>query len=108
MATVTNLLDDVPETLPDELIETLVASQHVRIERIVSDQHSSPDGFWYDQEWPEWVCVIKGSAILEFQSPRDEIILRAGDCLLIEAHRKHRVLETSRQGKTTWLAVHYQ
>jgi cupin 2 domain-containing protein len=108
MVNVTNLLDEVPQTLPEELIQTLAASKHVRIERIISDQHSSPLGFWYDQEWSEWVCVIQGCAILEFQSPKDEIILEAGDCLLIEAHRKHRVLETSSQEKTIWLAVHYQ
>ena len=27
----------------------------LRIERIVSEGHVSPEGFWYDQDEPEWV-----------------------------------------------------
>jgi cupin 2 domain-containing protein len=50
MPSITNLLADLPTHLPQEHIDELVASPNVRIERIVSHGHASPDGFWYDQQ----------------------------------------------------------
>ena len=49
----TNLLTDLPRHLPDELITTLLEAANVRIERIVSHGHASPEGFWYDQDQHE-------------------------------------------------------
>lgn len=43
------------------------ASTSTRIERIVSHGHASPPGFWYDQEEAEWVAVLSGEAVLEFE-----------------------------------------
>src|SRR5450631_3703147 len=42
-----NLFDDIPPCLPQEIVQTLLAAPKVRIERIVSHGHASPDGFWY-------------------------------------------------------------
>jgi cupin 2 domain-containing protein len=100
-----NLFENIPETLPDELMEVLAESPSVRVERIVSDGHASPEGFWYDQEQNEWVLLISGSAILEFGDHRLE--MNAGDHVLIPAHQKHRVASTSPSEKTIWLAVFY-
>ncbi len=50
-----NLYTDLPENIPDELLTTLLKAANIRIERIVSHGHASPDGFWYDQEEHEWV-----------------------------------------------------
>ena len=44
-----NLFAGIPPDLPQERIDELAASANVRIERIVSRTHASPDGFWYDQ-----------------------------------------------------------
>lgn len=41
-----NLVVDIPITLPEELVTVLAENQHVRIERIVSTSHASPDGYW--------------------------------------------------------------
>ena len=46
-------------------IATVYAS--VRIERIVSNNHASPDNFWYDWDRHEWVVVLKGAATLRFE-----------------------------------------
>jgi hypothetical protein len=48
-----NLFGNIPSELPEELIEVLSQSDKVRIERIVSRGHSSPDGLWYDQDLNE-------------------------------------------------------
>ena len=63
----TNLLSDLPCALTEELIEKLVDSPDIRIERIVSTGHTSPPGFWYDQADSEWVVVLRGEAILAFE-----------------------------------------
>jgi cupin 2 domain-containing protein len=36
--------------LPEELTQTLLSTPGLRIERIVSLGHQSPETFWYDQE----------------------------------------------------------
>ena len=41
----TNLLADLPQQLPEELVTTPLEAANVRIERIVSHGHSSPEGF---------------------------------------------------------------
>jgi len=50
------------------------------------------------------VLLIKGSATLSVAG-EGRINLRAGDCLLLPGHLKHRVERTS--GDAIWLAVHF-
>lgn len=101
----TNLFADLPSHLPDELLTTLLESADVRIERIVSHGHASPDGFWYDQDRAEWVVVLKGAARLRFD---DGVIeMKPGDCVNIPARKRHRVEWTTPDEPTVWLAVHY-
>lgn len=101
-----NLSADLPTTLPEELVEVLAKNQHVRIERIVSTGHASPEGFWYDQDEAEWVVVLKGEAKLHFEGDKEPITMRPGDHVLIPAHWKHRVEWTTPDEPTVWLAVH--
>jgi len=102
-----NVYSVVPDRLPDEIIETLVNSEKVRIERIVSDSHSSPEGFWYDQDENEWVMVMKGRAGMRFKGEDETIVLEAGDWIDIPARVKHRVEWTDPGCKTVWLAIFY-
>ena len=62
-----NLFTDLPAVLPEELFTTLLQTPGVRIERIVSHGHNSPNGFWYDQPTGEWVIVLKGAAKIELE-----------------------------------------
>ena len=102
-----NLFSDVPAQLPDELIDVLADNGQVCIERIVSRGHASPPGFWYDQQQHEFVLLLQGQAELELQNPQELLRLRAGDYLLIPAHRRHRVAWTSSAEDCIWLAVFY-
>jgi cupin 2 domain-containing protein len=106
MTTPANLLVDLPRHLPDEYLTTLLGAPDVRIERIVSHGHSSPEGFWYDQDWHEWVVVLKGAASLRFEDQTFE--MKAGDFVNIPAHTKHRVEWTAPDEPTVWLAVFYR
>ena len=103
-----NLFDQLPSSLPQELTDVLIDSHRVRIQRIVSTGHRSPDGFWYDQEEDEWVAVLRGEAELSFDDDDPAIHLRAGDHIHIPAHRRHRVEWTSADEPTVWLAVFYR
>ncbi|WP_116472714.1 cupin domain-containing protein [Zobellella maritima] len=102
-----NLGHDIPPLLPEELIQTLAGNDQVRIERIVSRGHASPEGFWYDQDEHEFVLLVQGEAELELRSPAARIRLQAGDYLLLSAHRQHRVSWTHPGQDTVWLAVFY-
>ena len=105
---VTNLFAGIPRELPQELVNALVASPNVRIERIASRAHASAEGFWYDQDWPEWVAVLEGSAGLQFEDEAAPRRLGRGDHILIPAHRRHRIAWTEAGCDTIWLAVHFR
>ena len=100
-----NLFSSIPATFPTELVESLLTAANVRIERIVSQGHSSPTDFWYDQEESEFVLLVHGAARLQFE---DEMVeMKPGDFTNIPAHRKHGVDWTTPDEKTIWLAVFY-
>ena len=98
-----NLFEHIPSNLPDEITETLSASGHARIERIVSTGQASPPGFWYDQDQAEWVLLVQGEAELEFDDRT--VRLGPGDYLDLPAHVRHRVAWTKPDEPTIWLAV---
>lgn len=97
---------NLPNASQDEQFETLCKAAGFRIERIVSGGQSSPEGFWYDQDWDEWVIVLQGSATLRLQDPEETVHLKEGDWLFLPAHKRHRVESTSQEPPTIWLAVH--
>jgi cupin 2 domain-containing protein len=103
-----NLLTGVPTNLAEELVDVLAGNRHVRIERIVSTGHATPDGCWYDQDEHEWVAVLTGGATLLFEGDDGPIAMQPGDHVLIPAHRRHRVESTSPDEPTVWLAVFYK
>lgn len=101
-----NLLKHIPENLPVELFQTLWSKEELKIERIISRGHSTPDGQWYCQDWDEWVLLLQGEAQLAYEN-NQTINLKPGDYLLIPAHTRHRVAWTASEENTLWLAVHY-
>lgn len=104
---IANIFQDIPNELPVELVENLVSSKDIRIERIVSKGHRSPPNFWYDQSENEWVLLIKGEAKLHFEADNEIVHLTAGMHVNIPAHQKHRVEWTTEDEETIWLAVFY-
>jgi cupin 2 domain-containing protein len=101
-----NLFAPLPRAGTDEDIAALLTTPNVRIERIVSTGQASPPGFWWDQEWAEWVVLLTGSAGLRFESEAEARELKPGDYLHIPAHARHRVEWTHPSEPTVWLAVH--
>ena len=101
-----NLLSDIPEQFKEEIVEELLESESVRIERIVSKGHRSPEAGWYDQNENEWVAVLEGSGRIAYEDG-SEIVLEKGDSLNIPKRTKHRVVWTDPDQPTIWLAVFY-
>jgi len=102
---VPNLFAGLPAKANEELFNDLLKRPGVRIERIVSTSQASPPGFWYDQDWDEWVAVLAGGAGLVIEGEA-EMTLGPGDYVFLPAHTRHRVTWTDADEPTVWLAVH--
>ena len=101
-----NIYNLIPDDLRNEVFEILAQNASVKIERIISKGHTSPETGWYDQDNAEWVIVLTGPARIAFEN--DAIVeLKRGDYVNIPAHKKHKVISTSSDPETIWLAVHY-
>jgi len=103
-----NIFAELPRDTATEQFIELLAAPNVRIERIVSHGEASPPGFWYDQEWAEWVIVLAGSAGLLFEGESAPLRLTRGDYVHIPTHTRHRVEWTDAGEPTVWLAIHFR
>ncbi len=101
-----NIFSSLPADPAHESFDELLRHKNIRIERIISRGHASPEQGWYDQEEDEWVIVLEGSGTLLFESGT-EVALNKGDYLNIPSHARHRVIRTDPDTITVWLAVHY-
>ena len=101
-----NIMEHLPKGSADEVFEVLARGQDVKIERIISKGHTSPEEGWYDQDQAEWVMVIDGAAELTFE-PDQTRRLNKGDHILIPPHQKHKVSWTDPTKETVWLAVFF-
>ncbi len=101
----------IPSILPkEELFQTLLQNKEkgILIERIISTGQITPDNEWYDQAKDEWVVLLQGESTLLFDEiGGEELQLKGGDSVFIEAGRKHRVIFTSKKPPCIWLAVHF-
>lgn len=97
-------LSNNKENSEKELFETIFNANNCEVERIVSWGQITPEGQWYDQERDEWVVLLQGKATIEFAEK--EILITAGDYILIPARKRHRVTYTSTEPPCIWLAIH--
>ena len=103
-----NIFANLPQRLPEE--ETIVLAEWpgAVVERIVSTGQASPAGFWYDQDFAEWVIVLTGAAGLQIEGEEGPRRLGPGDCLELPPKVRHRVEWTDTNQPTVWLAVHWK
>lgn len=100
-----NLLDAIPNGIAEELCQTLLSRDEIRLERIVSTGQMSPLNFWYDQEEDEFVVLIAGAATLRIEENDTVVHLRIGTWVELPAHCRHRLEWTQADPPTVWLAV---
>ena len=89
-----NLFDRPTYKFENEIVNTLLNSTNIRIEKIISDGHTTG---WYDQDQDEFVCLLTGYAELE-------ILSDDGDLNILKKHTKHRVIKTT---KCNWLCIFF-
>ncbi|MGU7769195.1 cupin domain-containing protein [Burkholderia sp. MR1-5-21] len=103
-----NLFSSEGERSGGERIDLLVTGPRLNVERIVSMGHASPEGFWYDDSRAEWVVLLSGAAVLEFEENATRLEMRPGDYVLIEPHCRHRVAWTHAEAQSVWLAIYHE
>ncbi|MBN8431325.1 hypothetical protein JF535_10735 [Microbulbifer salipaludis] len=80
-----------------------LAQQGLALEHLANDDgyfsqgYTTHEGDWYDQDESGWVVLLQ-------EAGRS---LKAGDFVNIPAHQRHRVIWTSPDEATIWLAVFY-
>ena len=100
-----NIFEKIIVDKTEEFFFEIFKNETIKIEKIVSNGQKSPENFWYEQEKSEFILLLEGFAILEFENR--EVELKKGDCLNIKAFEKHRVKFTSLDEPTVWFAVFY-
>lgn len=100
-----NIFEQIIVDKNEEKIFEIFKNETIKVEKIVSNGQKSPKIFWYEQEKSEFILLLEGFAILEFENRVVE--LKKGDCLNIEAMEKHKVKFTSLDEPTIWFAVFY-
>ena len=100
-----NIFEQIVVDKEEEKFFEIFKNETIKVEKIVSNGQKSPENFWYEQEQSEFILLLEGFAILEFENR--EVELKKGDCLNIEAMEKHRVKFTSQDEPTIWFAVFY-
>jgi len=94
-------MPDLPLPLTKELVTILIENKNIRIERIISAGQVSD---WYDQTQTEFVVLLDGNAVIEFENGRNAAMSK-GDALLIDPHERHRVSFTSVHPLCVWLCI---
>ncbi len=88
-----------------EVFEDLVKTDDFLVERIYTAKAFKQPGKWYYQEKDEWVLLLQGNAVLEFEEEKN-VRLDKGDYIFIQAHKKHRIRQSSEKSNCIWLAIH--
>lgn len=91
---------DLPKLpMPEELVNNLFTQGNIRVERIISTGQTSD---WLKQQEAEWVVLLAGAAIIEYQDGRI-LELQAGDWVYLAPQVVHRVAYTSSEPACVWL-----
>jgi len=99
-----NLLDNIPFTSKNEIFNTIISNDNIKIERIISYGQTTPKDYWYNQEEDEFVLILKGDAKIQYDDGSIHI-LNTNDSLYIQSHQKHKVTYTA--NPTIWLAIFF-
>ena len=95
-------IEKLPGIEEEEIVDILKENRDVKIERIISTGQVSD---WMVQERKEYVLLLQGSAVIEFNDKTVE--MKSGDTLFIEKKERHRVAYTSENPCCIWFCVHF-
>ncbi len=93
-----------PSTIEEDIV-TLVDNDAIRVVQIVSKGACSKRDLWYDDNFGEFIYMLKGVGVIQFEEGYDER-LNKGNNIYIAPHMKHRVSYTS--ADAVWLCVYHK
>lgn len=91
----------MPKNSSEQFFE-LLKHKNVKINKIISPPNFQSEEFCQDDD--EFVFLAQGEAVLQIES--DLHTLKTGEHLFIKRGQKHKILSTSPECETIWLAVH--
>ena len=100
-----NIFTQIIVDKKEERFFEIFKNEIIKVEKIVSNGQKSPKNFWYEQEKSEFILLLEGFAVLEFENREVELI--KGGCLNIIAMEYLRVKFTSLDEPSVWFAVFY-
>ena len=95
-------IEKLPGIEEEEIVDILKENEDVKIERIISTGQVSD---WMVQEKREYVLLIQGNAVIEFNDKTVE--MKSGATIFIEKRKRHRVAYTSENPCCIWFCVHF-
>lgn len=98
-----NIFENIELAGEEEQFDLLQKGLHYRIERIVTSGHSSPEGFYYEQENDEWIFLVQGEVILEMEEKY--VQMKTGDHLFIPKNCRHRIEKSSVEPVCIWVCI---
>lgn len=101
-----SFFENLPKGEVEEVIEAIVKTDNLEIERIVSEGQTSAE--WYDQDQTEFCCVLRGAADLLFEGHDGAVRMAPGAWVIIPAHAKHKVTWTHKEEQTIWIAIKWR
>ncbi|HLG54337.1 MAG TPA: hypothetical protein VI485_03335 [Vicinamibacterales bacterium] len=90
------------------VIETLFENTHVKIDRITARGQITPPGEFPAEPSNEFVQVLKGNLVLQYQGEKERVSLKAGDHAVKGPAQRTRADFTALKEDTVWLKISYK
>ena len=89
------------------VLETLFENSDVKIERVTAHGQITPDGDFPDEPSHEFLVLLKGQLVLEYQDETESAKLGPGDFAIADADQRTRADYTSVDEETVWIKVSF-
>ncbi len=97
------LLERVASKPP--VLETLFESSDVKIEKVTANGQITPAGDFPDEPSAEFIVLLKGELVLEYQDETETVHLKPGDHAIAGPDQRTRAEFTSEEEETVWIKV---
>lgn len=101
-----NIFSGFPGVFKGEVLEKLLDHGNVSIERVVLNSSSVGAGEWLCPSKPQWLMLMQGFVVLESES-NSLIEIKAGDYLLLDEGKRHRVQWINPTDEAIWLSIQF-
>ncbi|TNJ42302.1 hypothetical protein [Phaeobacter sp. B1627] len=96
---------DLTRTDDAVFVETLVESDVIKVERVVTRGQASEAAAFCPQEALDFLIMLKGTLELEYKGEKETVSLRAGDSIMTEPGEENRVEATREGQESVWVKI---